>query len=131
MNTRQTDMRELASQTVERIEDLITECEATAKPLEVDPARSQLFELFVTAYQAGLVNEESDIDLTADGICHSLAQRWGLQHAAQQSVANQTRMESGDVAKMRSLWSVMRMWMEWTYAWQRWPEFHDTSSSEA
>ena len=26
--------------------------------------------------------------------------------------------------KMRSLWSIMRMWMEWTYAWQRWPEFH-------
>jgi hypothetical protein len=26
--------------------------------------------------------------------------------------------------RMRSLWSMMRMWMEWTYAWDRWEEFH-------
>jgi len=26
---------------------------------------------------------------------------------------------------MRMLWSFLRMWMEWAYAWERWSEFHD------
>ena len=32
------------------------------------------------------------------------------------------------LAKVRLLWSFMRMWMEWTYAWKRWDEFHTQSS---
>ena len=32
---------------------------------------------------------------------------------------------------MRLLWSVMRMWMEWTYAWQRWAEFHQEPKPDA
>ena len=25
----------------------------------------------------------------------------------------------------------MRLWMEWTYAWQRWPEFHQQGRAPA
>ena len=34
------------------------------------------------------------------------------------------------LAKMRLLWSVMRMWMEWDYAWERWDEFHKGASGQ-
>jgi hypothetical protein len=30
--------------------------------------------------------------------------------------------------RLKLLSSFIRMWMEWTYAWQRWHEFHDESS---
>ena len=36
----------------------------------------------------------------------------------------QAPLTGDQLAQMRSLWSVMRMWMEWTYAWDRWVEFH-------
>ena len=39
----------LASGIVVRAEELALEAEARSKPLEVDPYRRQLFELFVTA----------------------------------------------------------------------------------
>ena len=36
-----------------------------------------------------------------------------------------TRIETeGESRTERLLWSVMRMWMEWDYAWERWEEFH-------
>lgn len=107
-----------------QINSIISDAEVNGKPLEVDPARGRLFELFVNAEAAGCVGENADPDLSADGICQSLAKQWGLQEAAQSSVVNQTRLQSDELAKMRSLWSVMRMWMEWTYAWERWAEFH-------
>ena len=74
--------------------------------------------------------EVSEPDLTADGLCRSLAQRWGLAEATRDSFEQQAKLPSQHLAKMRLLWSLMRMWMEWTYAWQRWPEFHrdDTRS---
>ena len=40
-------------------------------------------------------------------------------------------MPADQLAKMRLLWSVMRMWMEWDYAWERWAEFHKTPTKEA
>jgi hypothetical protein len=43
---------------------------------------------------------------------------------AQESVARQARLPPEQLAQMRALWSFLRMWMEWTYAWQRWREFH-------
>ena len=90
----------------------------------MDPHRAQLFELFVTADAAGLIDEDSEPDLTADGVARELSLRWNLATAAQMSVQRQSKLPPEHLSKMRLLWSFMRMWMEWTYAWQRWGEFH-------
>jgi hypothetical protein len=112
---------------VDQIEELIRDSEQQNRPLEVDPLRGRLFELFVTAEAAGLVDEDAEADLTADGICQTLSQRWGLKDAARSSLQSAGSLSPDHLQQMRSLWSVMRMWMEWTYAWQRWHEFHTES----
>ena len=116
------------------MEMLLMEARESTQPLEVDPYRSRLFELFVTADGAQLVRDDREssladetadqTDLSADGICRSLARRWGLDMAARESTAAQSRLEPDQLEQMRLLWSVMRMWMEWSYAWRRWDEFH-------
>jgi hypothetical protein len=121
----------LADRILDRIEALIFEAERTTKPLELDPYRGQLFELFVTANGAGYTREESEHDLSADGLCRQLGARWGLANAARDSVSQQTRMPPEHLSKMRLLWSVMRMWMEWDYAWERWQEFHQPAGGSA
>ncbi len=119
-----------ADRILDRIEALICEAEQTTKPLELDPYRSQLFELFVTANGAGYTQDDSDPDLSADGLCRALGARWGLANAARESLTHQTRMPQEHLSKMRLLWSVMRMWMEWDYAWERWEEFHNRPNGE-
>ena len=114
----------LASRILNSVRELIQEAESATRPLEVDPYRSRLFELFVTAHGAGYVNEEASTDLTADGLCRELAATWGLADTTRMSVENQTKIPPESLARMRLLWSVMRMWMEWSYAWERWDEFH-------
>ncbi len=114
----------LADDLLDQIHALLAEAEKAGKPLEVDPYRSRLFELFVAAEGAGLVGDEADPDLSADGICRDLADRWGLREATVDAFQGQQPMPADQLQKMRTLWSLMRMWMEWTYAWQRWPEFH-------
>lgn len=121
--TRSSD-RSLAENIVERVDALVGEAEQAAKPLEIDPWRTRLFELFVTAEAAGLVANDADPDLSADGLCQALSERWGLKTAAEQTFRAQAKLPPEQLAQMRRLWSVMRMWMEWTYAWQRWDEFH-------
>ena len=116
------------------MEMLLMEARESTQPLEVDPYRSRLFELFVTADGAQLVRDDREsglseetadqTDLSADGICRSLARRWGLDMAARESTASQSRLAPDQLEQMRLLWSVMRMWMEWSYAWRRWEEFH-------
>lgn len=125
MPVAETVNRALANDIVNRVECLIIEGEAARTPLEVDPWRTQLFELFVVADAAGFVSEDADPNLSADGLCRLLAERWGLGDAARQSFEQQTKLPPAQVARMRMLWSVMRMWMEWAYAWSRWKEFHD------
>ena len=115
---------DLAETIVGRVEQLVRQAEASGQPLEIEPYRSQLFESFVTAEASGFVRESAEPDLTSDGLCRRLADRWGLRAATEESVRSQSRLPPDQLARMRSLWSVMRMWMEWTYAWQRWPEFH-------
>ena len=115
----------LADDIVSQLDELIQQSIQDNKPLEVDPARSRLFELFVTADGAGYLHEGGDPDLTADSICKLLASRWGLDSAAQESVAQQAQIPQESLAQMRVLWSFLRMWMEWTYAWERWGEFHE------
>lgn len=115
----------LADDIIRQVDELIQQALRESKPLEVDPARSRLFELFVTADGAGYLQEESPTDLTADSFCKILAARWGLDAAAQDSVAHNSQMPKDSLGQMRLLWSFLRLWMEWTYAWQRWSEFHE------
>lgn len=122
------DTTSLATRIVDRVDELIRQAERETKPLEVDPIRGELFELFVTAHGAGYIEEDSDPDLTAEGLCRLLGSRWGLADAAKSAVAGGGRLDQENLSKMRLLWSVMRMWMEWTYAWNRWPEFHNSDS---
>lgn len=121
---------QLARDIIDRIEDLILEAEQAQKPLEVDPFRDRLFELFVMAEATGFVLEADDNlpDLSCDGVGHELAQRWNLADAVRSSMEQQARLEGEQLAKMRLMWSFMRMWMEWTYAWQRWEEFHSVEN---
>ena len=114
----------LAGSIISGVETAVVEAEQTTQPLEVAPYHDRLFELFVTAHGAGYLHEDADQDLTADGLCRALASRWNLADAARQSMENRTNLASNELARMRALWSVMRMWMEWTYAWNRWHEFH-------
>ena len=120
------------------LETLLDEAKAATKPLEVDPYRSRLFEIFVTADGAGLIGDErttsvnetqtDETNLSADGLCRSLARRWGLDMAARDSAAQQTKLPPDQLERMRLLWSLMRMWMEWNYAWCRWQEFHQDNT---
>ncbi len=129
--------RFIAKEILNGLETLINEAQASTRPLEVEPFRSRLFEFFVTADSAGLISDETqtpafedidedadETDLTADSLCRSLARRWGLDMAAREAQALQTRLPADQLERMRLLWSVMRMWIEWSYAWRRWTEFH-------
>ncbi|MCA9086178.1 MAG: hypothetical protein KDA81_19105 [Planctomycetaceae bacterium] len=126
--------RTVATQILNSLEILIQEAKDARRPLEVDPWRPRLFELFVTAHGSDLIGDErrssvedsydDETDLSADGLCRSLARRWGLDMAARESAAAQRKLDGEQLEQMRLLWSVMRMWMEWNYAWCRWAEFH-------
>jgi len=122
--------RPFVNEILNQIESLIVEAESQTRPLEMAPYRGQLFELFVTSFRESLVDEE-DGPLAADAICRELGDRWGLSTAAQSSMSEHKSLTADQLAKMRSLWSVMRMWMEWTYAWSRWNEFHRGASQES
>ena len=124
MSSSVNETQNLATRILDRVEELILNAERDTKPLEVDPFRSELFELFVTANGAGYTNDDSDPDLTAEGLCRILGMRWGLAGATRSAVESNARIPAEHLSRMRLLWSVMRMWMEWTYAWNRWDEFH-------
>ncbi len=109
---------------LKQVEALLSEVELGQKPLEVEPYRSRLFELFVTAEGAGYLEESATPSLSAENLCRELSQCWGLDTAAKESVTQQEKMSPEQLSKMRLLWSTMRMWMEWDYAWTRWNEFH-------
>jgi hypothetical protein len=120
----------LANNIIERIDVILTDAEKQGKPLELDPYRPQLFEAFVMADAAGYLGEDSPCDMSSDGLCRALAERWGLTEAARESFANQKKLDADQLARMRLLWSLMRMWMEWSYAWERWGEFHSHEKNE-
>lgn len=114
----------LSEQILVQIEQLVLAARQNSQPLEMSPYREQLFELFVTAEGAGFLDDEEQGELIADELCKQLGVRWGLADEALASHASQSRLSGEALVKMRLLWSLMRMWMEWTYAWQRYPEFH-------
>ena len=115
---------QLAANLIDQLDTILREAEEASQPLELDPHRGRLFELFVTAEAAGFTADDAEPDLSADGLCRTLSERWGLRDAAQSAITENNKLTDAPLAKMRLLWSLMRMWMEWTYAWERWGEFH-------
>src|SRR5262245_25857147 len=115
---------DLAVNVIDSVENLILEAEAATRPLEVEPYHGKLFELFVAAEAAGAVDEDAESSLSAEEICRELASRWGLTDATRSSFEHQTKLPEKHLSRMRMLWSVMRMWIEWSYSWKRWEEFH-------
>jgi hypothetical protein len=120
-----TPTQSLATDLLNRLEALILDAEQQTKPLELEPHRSQLFELFVIAEASGLMRDGSEPDLSPEGLSRELGERWGLKSAAQSSQTTLNKFSPEHLSKMRLLWSFLRMWMEWQYAWSRWAEFHD------
>ncbi len=110
---------------IDRLQLIIEQAEAETKPLEMDPFRSQLFELFVMADGAAMLDDKLEPNLTSDSIAKILAERWQLRSAAVESMQQDSPLAQESLSRMRLLWSFLRMWMEWTYAWQRWREFHE------
>ncbi|MGE5194639.1 MAG: hypothetical protein ACM3U2_19275 [Deltaproteobacteria bacterium] len=118
----------LAHELVGRIDDVLQAAVASGQPLELDPPRSQLFELFVMAEAAGFLEEGAEHDLTCDGVAREVAARWHLSRDMGGQFKPPSSLPPDQLIRLRLLWSFMRMWMEWTYAWQRWDEFHSQSS---
>ena len=116
----------------ERLADLITQQLATLieaaieanHPIEVDPLRGQIFELFVAAEAAGLVDEDEGQPLASGELTRRLGVRWNLGDAMESVEGDQSKLSPRDLDRVRRLWSLLRMWLEWSYAWKRWPEFH-------
>ena len=114
----------LARDLVDRIEEVLRTAASAGQPIEIDPHRSRLFELFVLAEATGFLAEASDPDLSCDGVARDLAARWNLAQNMGGGLSQPSSMPPEELGRLRLLWSFMRMWMEWTYAWQRWDEFH-------
>jgi hypothetical protein len=119
-----TPLEMVADQIIDDLEQIVLEAHGATKPLEMPPYRPQLFEVFARAVATGLVQEGAEPDLTADGVLKTLAERWGLASATREAFGHQSKLPPEHLARMRLLWSLLRMWMEWTYAWERWPEYH-------
>jgi hypothetical protein len=112
----------LAGDLIDQIETLILDAEESGKPLEVDPQRAQLFDLFAQADAAGFLAEGASPDLSSDAVAKELASRWNLRNLGA-AISQPTALPAAQFARLRVLWSFLRMWMEWSYAWERWAEF--------
>ena len=119
----------LARDLVDRIEEELHTASSTGQPIELDPYRSRLFEIFVMAEATGFLEEGSDPDLSCDGIARDLAARWNMAQNMPGGLAQPSALTPEQLSRLRLLWSFMRMWMEWTYAWQRWDEFHNQGAA--
>jgi len=119
----------LARHVIDQVEGILLEAERQGAPLEVDPQRSRLFELFVMADAAGFLAQDAQTDLGCDAVARELASRWDLARNIGQAFQQPSTLPPAQLARLRVLWSFMRMWMEWSYAWQRWEEFHDEAGA--
>ena len=113
-------VREIVGQVAQTLE----EAEELGRPLELDPFRDRLFQLFVTAEATGFVQEGGQFDLTCDGIARELGNRWNLGRNEQGEAVPPQALAPEQVKRLKLVWSFMRLWNEWAYAWQRWGEFH-------
>jgi len=119
----------LAHDLVDRIDELLQSTAASGQPIEIDPHRSRLFELFVMSEATGFLEEGAEEDLSCDGVARALADRWKLaRDLGGGELSQPASMPPEQFRRLRLLWSFMRMWMEWTYAWKRWDEFHDAAA---
>lgn len=117
----------LADRLLVRLITLLNDADAQTKPLEHDPFRGQLFELFVTAEGAGYLRDDATSDFRPEHLVRTLGERWGLTQAAKDATEGQSALAQDNLRKMRLLWSLSRMWIEWDYAWRRWDEFHPSA----
>lgn len=120
----------LAHDLVHQIDDLLQDAAGTGKPIEIDPHRTRLFEFFVLAEAAGFLEEGSAQDLSCDAIARELAARWDLAKNLGGGIPQPANLPPEQLGRLRLLWSFMRMWMEWSYAWQRWDEFHKQPAAQ-
>jgi hypothetical protein len=119
----------LAHDLVDRIEELLQSAAASGQPIQIDPQRSRLFELFVMSEATGFLEEGGEEDLSCDGVARALADRWKLaRDLGRPELSQVASMPPEQLRRLRLLWSFMQMWMEWTYAWKRWDEFHNAAS---
>src|SRR5579859_2898172 len=63
---------------VEQIAEILQSAVTNGQPIELDPHRARLFELFVMAEATGFLKEGEEFDLSCDGIARELAARWDL-----------------------------------------------------
>jgi hypothetical protein len=117
----------LVREIIDQIAAVLTSALSSGQPIELDPHRPRLFELFVMAEATGFLEEGKEFDLSCDGVARELADRWDLARNVGSGISRPTTLPPEQLSRLRILWSFMRMWMEWTYAWQRWPEFHHAS----
>jgi hypothetical protein len=117
----------LAQDLVGRVDDVLQGAAGSGQPIEIDPHRARLFELFVLCEATGFLEEGAEHDLSCDGIARELADRWKLARNLGGDISQPAALPPEQLQRLRLLWSFMRMWMEWTYAWQRWEEFHETT----
>jgi hypothetical protein len=114
----------LARRVIDSIEELVLQAETSREHLETEPRRSRLFELFVVADASGLLEAEAESLLDCDAIARELSSRWDLKRKLGAGSLQPGAVTPEQLPRLRLLWSFMRMWMEWSYAWRRWDEFH-------
>lgn len=115
---------------LDQIAEVLQTAALKGQPIELDPQRARLFELFVMAEATGFLEEGGKFDLSCDGVARELAGRWDLARNLGGGISQPSSLPPEQLSRLRILWSFMRMWMEWTYAWQRWPEFHQAPGSK-
>ena len=99
--------------------DLLEGAIKANRPLEISPYRDELFEHFARAFADGLTGDDGP--LGSDNLTRLVGRRWNLDESARAVTADQSKFAPEDVARMRAMWSLLRMWMEWDFAWHRWP----------
>jgi hypothetical protein len=109
------------------IAELLATAERDGGPLELDPYRSKLFDLFVMADATGFLVEGAEFDLTCDGVARELAVRWDLARRLASEGDQAKTPDPEQLKRLKLLRSFIGLWHEWTYAWQRWSEFHEPS----
>lgn len=119
----------LAQDLIDQIEEVLQNATKQGQPIELDPHRARLFELFVMADATGFIEEGSDPDLSCDGVARDLAARWNLARNLGGGLSQPSSLPPDQLSRLRLLWSFMRLWMEWSYAWKRWDEFHGPSGT--
>ncbi len=121
----------LITHLVDRAETVIKAAEAANYPLEMDPYRAQLFDIFALAEASGLLIEMGP-HLQADALAERLSERWNLKAIGEAGLKLSATSNDPVMRRVQLLWSACRLWMAWTYAWERWDFYHsDAPAADA